>query len=52
MIEIKTCAQIYPLALGAVFSIFLIAGYVLLREKDELHHLFVLMRVLKRAGVS
>jgi energy-converting hydrogenase A subunit G len=41
MIEIETYAQIYPLALGAVFSIFLIAGYALLREKDDLHRLLL-----------
>ena len=38
---IETYAQIYPLALGAVFSIFLIAGYALLREKDDLHRLLL-----------
>jgi len=52
MIAIETYAQIYPLALGAAFCIFFIAGYTLLREKDDLHHLFVLMKVLERAGVS
>jgi len=39
MIDIETYAQIYPLALGAVFTIFLIAGYAILREKDDLHRL-------------
>jgi len=41
MIDIETYAQIYPLALGAVFTIFLIAGYALLREKDDLHRLLL-----------
>jgi energy-converting hydrogenase A subunit G len=41
MIDIETYARIYPLALGAVFTIFLIAGYALLREKDDLHRLLL-----------
>ena len=41
MIDIETYTRFYPVALGAVFAIFLIAGYALLREKDDLHRLLL-----------
>ena len=54
MIPIETYAQIYPLALGTIFVILLIAGYALFKEKDDLHRLLLtdLFEILSLAIIA